>query len=261
MAKSKGKGKQHGTRGKKGFHERGTKTNKKHKLVKNTQSRRTRVGITLTTGLTQGDRNTDLWADPAWEQAARQLPSTQPAQEQSNPTHGGSISMFGGLTMCELSVNDGEQQSEQNQADRNLCDDGNDKIGNWVHNVMMNGHKNSNTIWHRNWIQNKMTGCHAIWDKHWNNRSWYRSWIHEKLTGGHNIWSSNWRTDRVRNKSSRSVESVGQTVGVSSDRRCRQITFGIDTAACRTVVLARHPATRGYRCHWDAEAGAQYSTV
>ena len=25
--------------------------------------------------------------------------------------------------------------------------------------------------------------------------------------------------------------------------------------------MARHPATRGYRCHWDAEARVQYSTA
>ena len=60
---------------------------------------------------------------------------------------------------------------------------------------------------------------------------------------------------------SHSIESVGQAAGVRSDRRCRQLRLGIDTAACRTVVLARHPATRGYRCHWDAEAGVQYSTA
>ena len=50
--------------------------------------------------------STDLWNDPAWEQAARQLSPTQPAQEQANPTHRGNISMSGGLTMCELSVDD-----------------------------------------------------------------------------------------------------------------------------------------------------------
>ena len=33
--------------------------------------------------------------------------------------------------------------------------------------------------------------------------------------------------------------------------------IGCDTAACRTVVLVRHPA----RCHWDVEAGVQYSTA
>ena len=32
---------------------------------------------------------------PAWEQAARRLPPTQPAQEECDPTHGGSISMLG----------------------------------------------------------------------------------------------------------------------------------------------------------------------
>ena len=42
-----------------------------------------------------------------------------------------------------------------------------------------------------------------------------------------------------------SIESVGQAVGVKSEKKCRQITFSVDTAACRTVVLARHPATRG----------------
>ena len=52
--------------------------------------------------------------DVAWEQAARQLPPTQPAQEQSNPTHRGSIAMFGGLTMCELSVDD-ERDSKVDQ--------------------------------------------------------------------------------------------------------------------------------------------------
>ena len=47
------------------------------------------------------DWNMDLWIDFAWGQAARQLPSTQLAHEQSNPTHGESISMPGFLTMCE----------------------------------------------------------------------------------------------------------------------------------------------------------------
>ena len=83
-----------------------------------------------------------------------------------------------------------------------------------------------------------------------------------ELTGGHNIWNINWREDGVRNKlMSHSIESAGQAVGVRSDKRCRPITFGIDTAACRTVVLARHPATRGYRCHWDVEPGVEYSTA
>ena len=27
------------------------------------------------------------------------------------------------------------------------------------------------------------------------------------------------------------------------------------------MVPARHPASRGYRCHWDAEAGVQFSTA
>ena len=35
--------------------------------------------------------------------------------------------MSGGLTMCELSVDDGEQRSEQNEGDRNRCDDWKDR--------------------------------------------------------------------------------------------------------------------------------------
>ena len=71
-------------------------------------------------------------------------------------------------------------------------------------------------------------------------------------------WKQSWRRDGL---TSPSIESVWQAVGVRSDKRCRQITFGIDTAAGRTVVPARHLATRGYRCHWDADAGAHYSTA
>ena len=84
-----------------------------------------------------------------------------------------------------------------------------------------------------------------------------QKWIQNMMMGmgGHNIWNGNWCNGWV------GVGSVGQAVGVRSDKRCRQITCGIDTAACRTAVPARHPATRGYRCHWDAEAGVSCSTA
>ena len=180
---------------------RRTKTSKKHKLVKNTQSGRTPDGITLTTGLTQNDgrvAGTDLWTDP-WEQAARQLPSTQPAQEQSNPTHGGSISILCGLTVCELSVDDGEQRSEQNEVDRNRCDDWNDRAETWVQNEMTNGHK------FENWVQNEMTNGHKFenWvqnemmhgHKRWNNRIWRRNWIQNKMTGCHKSSNRSWDTN------------------------------------------------------------------
>ncbi|MCH2137401.1 MAG: PQQ-like beta-propeller repeat protein, partial [Phycisphaerales bacterium] len=57
--------------------------------------------------------------------------------------------------------------------------------------------------------------------------------------------------------------SIGafESVDVRSDRSRRSITFGVDTAACRTVVPASHPAARGYRLHKDAESGAAYSTA
>ena len=170
--------------------------------------------------------------------------------------------MLGSLAMCEFSVNDGEQQSEQNESDRNPCDDCNDKTENRFQNKMMNDHKIENwltdghksrgkRIWPSNWTQHKMTGCHRCWNRS-SDTNWYRNRIQNKLTSGHNIWSRNWQDDCVRNKlTSHSTESVVQAVGVASDRRCRQITFGIDTAASRTAVPERHPATRGYRSHWD----------
>ena len=96
------------------------------------------------------DWSTDLWNDPAWEQAARQLSSTQPAQEESNATHEGGISMSGGLKTCEMSVIDGEQQSERNDGDR---------AENWVQNELTDGHNSwNNRIRDRNWTQDKLTG-------------------------------------------------------------------------------------------------------
>ena len=41
----------------------------------------------------------------------------------------------------------------------------------------------------------------------------------------------------------------------------RTITFGIDTAACKTVVPANHPAARGYLVHKDSLHGCAYSTA
>ena len=124
------------------------------------------------------------------------------------------------------------------------------KVENRVQKGLTDGHKSwNNRIWHRNWIQSKMTDCHKGWNTSWDT-NWDKHWIQNKLTGGHYIWSRNWQNDRVRNKlTSQTIESVGQAVGVRSHRRCRQITLRIDTAACRTVVPARHPATRGDRCH------------
>ena len=65
--------------------------------------------------------------------------------------------------MCELSVNDGKQQREHNDGDSNLRDDWNDKTENWVQNELTDGHTSwNNRIWHRNRIQDKLTGGHNI---------------------------------------------------------------------------------------------------
>ena len=41
----------------------------------------------------------------------------------------------------------------------------------------------------------------------------------------------------------------------------RLVASQIDELQHELQVPARHPATRGYRCHWDAEAGVQHSTA
>ena len=58
------------------------------------------------------------------------------------------------------------------------------------------------------------------------------------------------------------IEAFGlQAVDARTDQSRRTITFGIDTAACRTVIPPSHPAARGYKVHWDAETGVPYSTA
>ena len=66
--------------------------------------------------------------------------------------------MSGGSTMCELSVDGGEQQSEQNEVDRNRCDDWNDRAETWVQNEMTNGHIIES------WGQNELTDGHKSWN-------------------------------------------------------------------------------------------------
>ena len=41
----------------------------------------------------------------------------------------------------------------------------------------------------------------------------------------------------------------------------REITFGVDTAACKTVVPSKHPAARGYVVHRDSLTGTEYTTA
>ena len=52
-----------------------------------------------------------------------------------------------------------------------------------------------------------------------------------------------------------------KTINERTEESNRKITFGVDTAACRTVVPGNHPAARGYRGHWDSGAGVPYSTA
>ena len=52
-----------------------------------------------------------------------------------------------------------------------------------------------------------------------------------------------------------------EAINVRTDQSNRKITFGVDTAACRTVVPGNHPAARGHRVHWDSGAGVPCSTA
>ena len=105
--KNKGKGEHHGKKGKKGFHEM--------EGHDDTQDAQTSQDYTAWTGTSWDhadncddaswwtiDLSTDLLAD---------LGSNKRHEEQSNPTHRGSISMLGGLSMCEVSVGDERQQN------------------------------------------------------------------------------------------------------------------------------------------------------
>ena len=57
------------------------------------------------------------------------------------------------------------------------------------------------------------------------------------------------------------VWNTWKPISARTDQSNRTITFGVDTAACRTVVPGNHPAARGYRVHWDSGAGVLYSTA
>ena len=61
--------------------------------------------------------------------------------------------------MCEMSVDDEEQQSEQSEVDRTRCDDWNDRAETCFQNEMTNGHKIEN------WIQSKLMDGHNSWKK------------------------------------------------------------------------------------------------
>ena len=129
--------------------------------------------------------------------------------------------------MCELSVDDERQQREQDDGDKLWHDNWNKWDEHCVQNEMTNGHKIEN------WVHNEMTDSHKIelmdGHKSWNNRIWHRNGIQNKLTGGHNIRSRNWQDNWMCNiLTVRSIESVGQGVGVRAERRCRRITFGVD---------------------------------
>ena len=99
--KNKGKGFHHGKKRKKGFHGM-----EEHDDTQDTPTSQDYTEWTDTSwdhsdkwndaDWWTNDWSTDLRVDNAWVQAARQLPPSQPAQQQSNSTHGGSISMLGG---------------------------------------------------------------------------------------------------------------------------------------------------------------------
>ena len=115
-ARAKERLKKHSKKGKQGFHEMDEDKQEAQTGREDTEWTDTSWDHADNwTDLWSSDWSTDLWNDLAWEQAARQSSSTQPGQEQFNPTQGRSISVLGGLMM---SVQAGVQQSE-----RYMCDD------------------------------------------------------------------------------------------------------------------------------------------
>ena len=246
--KNKGKGKHHGKKGKNGCHEMEVHDDTQDAQTGYDDAEWTDTCWDHTDNWTaadwwSSDWSTDLWTDPAWEQAARQVPPTQPAQERSNPTHGGSISMLGGLTMWELSVGDQRLQSEQDERGQqfvrqleqlgceNWSSENGQKIG------LTDGHK----IEHDGWSGHKLE---PEQDDGLSQNLEQNTGSSDKMRGGHNIWIRSWQDNWVCDMlTDHSIESVGQAVGVGSDKSFRQTTYGVDTASCRTVVPARHPAT------------------
>ena len=58
--------------------------------------------------------------------------------------------------------------NEQNEGDRDVCDDWNDRTENRVQNEITNGHKIEN------WIQNEMTNSHKV-----------ENWVQNEMMNGH----------------------------------------------------------------------------
>ena len=161
---------------------RGTTTPKTHKPVKDS-TEWLDASWDHVNNWWSSDWSTDLWNDPAWEQAARQLPPTQPVQEQSNPTSGRSISTEGGLTMCELSVDDEGQQNRK-----------------WVQDELMDllqKWRDTWEKWNKNWVQKELNLRQHDGDKH---RHKTENRVQNEMTDGHNIWNKNWRDNWVRNR-------------------------------------------------------------
>ena len=106
-----------------------------------------------------------------------------------------------------------------------------------------------------------MTDGHKNWNRSWDTKR-YKNWMQNKLMGGHNIWSRDWQDNWVRNMlKSHSIESVAQAVGVRPEKGVGKSRLESIRHCAEPWCQQRHPATRGYRCHWDAEAGVPYSTA
>ena len=123
---------------------------KKHKLVKNTQSGRTQVGITLSTGQTQpGGRATGTENDGLTLHGNKQHDSCHRRSRLKNSPTQHREEAF----QCSV-----EQRNEQNEVDRNRCDDWNDRAEKWVQNEMTDGYEIELTDSHKSWND-------RIWDK------------------------------------------------------------------------------------------------
>ena len=96
--------------------------------------------------------NADVWDDPAWERAARQIDSITISSKPNEFHTRRSIKLLGGSIVCELSGCDERQQGDQNEM---MC-----RSASRVHNQLTRCHEHCHKHWNNNWGQNELTSSH-----------------------------------------------------------------------------------------------------
>ena len=102
-------------------------------------------------------------------------------------------------------------------------------------------------------------------EEQWKGRSW-EQWSEQSRNTEADTASwrdDDWYTADSNSQTSAAAEEFQHASVIESfehdrlDFSQRTVTFGIDTAACNIVVLANHPAARGYLVHKDSLLGPE----